>query len=168
MRRSARAPPRARGHAPRWSDPLNPRHGPVVPPARAHSCSTGRLERVLVDSALRSHALPAPWEFRLGDGSGGGEASVSWRRLAFALELVATSNGVLLAHGVLQPAATKQAAALLLAATGAYGGGAFGFTAPVAVPLVGLAAVCLLPALGELYFFGDPLLRRAARSRVLP
>ena len=118
--------------------------------------SIGQLERILADSiCLQSHALPAPWESRLDQTS---EEAAAWRRMALLLELVATSNSIVLLHGALQPAATKQAATLLVEATGAYGGGAFAFVAPFCVPLFAIGLVSLLPALSELYFFGDPLL----------
>ena len=103
--------------------------------------SSGQLERALADSALGSHALPAPWEWRCGDGS------ARWRALALSFELVASSNVLVALHGVLQPAIRSSVAASL--------------PAPLASPLapaVALGATALLPAAAERYFFGDPVL----------
>lgn len=102
--------------------------------------SAGQLERLLADSAIGSHALPSPWEFRLD------EASASWRRLALLFELVATSNVNLALHGVLQPSACR-----------AFSMGAEG---PPGAPAAAVALILLasLPAVSEAYFFGDPLL----------
>lgn len=114
--------------------------------------SVGQLERLLADSALGSHALPAPWEWR--------SESAAWRRLALLLELVASSNALVALHGLAQPAlsvAISRGTLTMLLVSNAADTPIAPYAA-LAAPALAVCGAALLPALSELYFFGDPLL----------
>ncbi|KAL1510136.1 hypothetical protein AB1Y20_006468 [Prymnesium parvum] len=114
--------------------------------------ASGKLERLIVDAALGSHALPAPWSWRCSE--------PSWRALGLLFELVASSNLLGLLHGVIQATVSESLShsstnTFLVASAADTAVGAY---VALCAPAVAVLFVGLMPALSELYFFGDPVM----------